>query len=525
MDKWKDSSIAHPGSADSVGSVVAGSLPGRTMTAENMENDLAPVAAVIVLAAGGGTRMKSSKSKLLHEVSGKTMLHFAVSAGAALDPEHLVVVVGSFREQVVEHIGQLSASVTTALQEEQLGTGHAVSCGLADLGELSGEVVVTYGDVPMLTGDTLRRLVALHRAHVNAVTILTAHVEDPTGYGRILRDGERVVGIVEHRDASEEQRAITEINSGIYVFDAAVLRDGLAQLGTDNSQGEQYLTDVAMFAHERNARVGALITDDIWQTEGVNDRIQLARINAEMNRRILDSWMLSGVTIIDPKSTFIDVDVSLARDVVLMPGTILQGATTIGEGAIIGPDTSLMDVEVGAGAEVVRTHGSFAIVGEGAHVGPFSYLRPGTQLGRDGKIGAFVETKNAVIGEGSKIPHLAYCGDAVLDEGVNIGAGVIFANYDGVKKSPAHVGSRAFVGSNSVLVAPVDIAPGGFIAAGSTITDDVPAGGLAVARGRQHIAEDWVIKRRPTSKAAEAAAAHDGSIHPSIDASRSQQKD
>ncbi len=494
------------------------------MTAENIENDLAPVAAVIVLAAGGGSRMKSSKSKLLHEISGKTMLHYAVSAGAALDPEQLVVVVGSFREQVIEHLGQLSASVTTALQEEQLGTGHAVACGLADLGELTGEVVVTYGDVPLLTGDTLRQLVAVHRAHFNGVTVLTAHVEEPTGYGRILRDGERVVGIVEHRDATEEQRQITEINSGIYVFDAEILREGLAQLGTDNAQGEQYLTDVLTFAHEGNHRVGAVVTDDIWQTEGVNDRIQLARINAEMNRRILDRWMLDGVTIMDPQSTFVDLDVDLARDVVLMPGTILQGATTIGEGAIIGPDTSLMDVEVGAGAEVVRTHGSFAIVGEEAHVGPFSYLRPGTQLGRGGKIGAFVETKNAVIGENSKVPHLAYCGDAILDDDVNIGAGTIFANYDGVNKSPTHVGKGAFVGSNSVLVAPVDIAPGAFVAAGSAITEDVPAGGLAIARGRQHNAEGWVVKRRPETKAATAAAEHDGSIHPAVEESRSQQK-
>ncbi len=494
------------------------------MTAENLENDLGPVSAVIVLAAGGGSRMKSSQSKLLHHISGKTMLHYAVSAGAALDPAHLVVVVGKYREQVVEELGQLSTSVTTALQKEQLGTGHAVLCGLAELGDLTGEVVVTYGDVPLLTGDTLRQLVAVHRANRNCATVLTANVKDPTGYGRIVRDGERVVGIVEHDDATAEQKLINEINSGIYVFDAETLRTGLAELSTDNAQGEQYLTDVVESAHERGDRVGALVTDDIWQTEGVNDRIQLARITAEMNRRTLDAWMLAGVTIMDPGSTFIDVDVDLARDVVLMPGTILQGATTIGEGAIIGPDTSLMNVEVGAGAEVVRTHGSFAIIGEGAHVGPFSYLRPGTQLGRDGKIGAFVETKNAVIGEGSKVPHLAYCGDAILDDGVNIGAGTIFANYDGVNKSTTHVGKDAFVGSNSVLVAPVDIAPGGFVAAGSAVTEDVPAGGLAIARGRQHTVEGWVVKRRPGSKAAQSAQAHDGAIHPAILESRSQQK-
>ncbi len=235
----------------------------------------------------------------------------------------------------------------------------------------------------------------------------------------------------------------------------------------------------------------------MWQTEGVNDRVQLARINLEMNRRIRDAWMMAGVTMVDPSSTWIDVDVDLARDVVLMPGVILQGATTVGEGAIIGPDTTLMDVEVGPGAEVIRTHGSFAVIGENATVGPFAYLRPGTELGKGGKIGTFVETKNAVIGDGAKVPHLTYVGDAVIDEGVNIGAGTIFANYDGIHKSTTHVGKNAFVGSNSVLVAPVDIGAGALVGAGSTITDDVPAGSLALARGRQRNIDGWTADRRP----------------------------
>ena len=403
--------------------------------------------------------MKSKKSKVLHEVAGKTMLSYAVSAAAALDPEHLVVVVGNKREQVVEELGRLDESVTSQVQEEQHGTGHAVQCGLAGLEDIQGDVVVTYADVPMLTGDTLRQLVAVHRSHNNAVTVMTANVDDPTGYGRILRDGDRVRGIVEHKDASEEQRAITEINSGIYVFDAETLRAGLANLKSDNAQGELYLTDVLTHANGNGQQVGAYVTEDLWQVEGVNDRVQLARLNAEMNRRILDEWMRQGVTIVDPTSTWIDVDVDLAPDVVLHPGTILQGATTISEGAIIGPSTTLMDVEVGAGAEVIRTHGSFAVIGEGATVGPFSYLRPGTILGADGKIGAFVETKNAKIAPTAKVPHLTYCGDAVIDEGVNVGAGTIFANYDGEKKYTSHIGKDAFIGSNSVLVAPVDIAP------------------------------------------------------------------
>ncbi|HSO69964.1 MAG TPA: bifunctional UDP-N-acetylglucosamine diphosphorylase/glucosamine-1-phosphate N-acetyltransferase GlmU, partial [Arachnia sp.] len=322
----------------------------------------------------------------------------------------------------------------------------------------------------------------------------------------------------------DEQRAIDEINSGIYVFDAATLREGLASLTTDNAQGEQYLTDVLTYAHSRSQRVGAHLIDDVWQTEGVNDRVQLARINLEMNRRIRDAWMMAGVTMVDPSSTWIDVDVDLARDVVLMPGVILQGATTVGEGAIIGPDTTLMDVEVGPGAEVIRTHGSFAVIGENATVGPFAYLRPGTELGKGGKIGTFVETKNAVIGDGAKVPHLTYVGDAVIDEGVNIGAGTIFANYDGVYKSTTHVGKRAFVGSNSVLVAPVDIGAGALVGAGSTITDDVPAGSLALARGRQRNIDGWTADRRPDSKAAAAAAEHDGSIHPAVLESRAKKK-
>lgn len=448
------------------------------------------------------------------------MLSHAVSAAAALDPDQLVVVVGHQREQVSAHLETLSTSVTTAIQEEQLGTGHAVLCGLADLGELDGEVVVTYGDVPMLTGDTLRQLVALHRAHHNAATILTAEISDPTGYGRILRDGDHIVGIVEHRDADDDQLLISEINSGIYVFDARTLSDGLAQLGTDNSQGELYLTDVVSFANGRGDHVGALRIDDVWQTEGVNDRVQLARVSREMNRRILDAWMLAGVTIVDPTTTWIDVDVDLDRDVTLLPGVMLRGATTVSKGATIGPDTTLMDVEVGPGAEVIRSHGSFAIIAADATVGPFSYLRPGTQLGTGGKIGAFVETKNAVIGEGSKVPHLAYCGDAIVGDGVNIGAGTIFANYDGIIKSNTHVGDAAFVGSNSVLVAPIDIGAGSFVAAGSTVNEDVPPGALAVARSRQHNSASWVADKRPGSKSDIAASEADGSVHPKVAESR-----
>ena len=434
------------------------------------------------------------------------MLSYAVNAATALEPQHLIVVVGHLREEVTGHLDEIAPHCRTAVQDQPNGTGHAVQCGLADLDGLTGEVVVTYGDVPMLTGDTLAELVAAHRANADAITVLTARLPDPTGYGRIVRDSEGLVArVVEHKDADDAVRAIDEVNSGIYVFDAEVLRAGLSRITTDNAQGELYLTDVLAIARADGRRVGAYPIDDLWQTEGVNDRLQLAKMNREMNRRICEQWMRAGVTILDPATTWIHASVDLAADVTVLPNTFLEGATSVGAGATIGPDTTLTDVEVGADATIVRSQLSLAVIGPGATVGPFAYVRPGTQLGATGKIGTFVETKNTRIGEGAKIPHLSYAGDAIIDAGSNIGAGTIFANYDGDNKFPTHVGKRAFVGSNSVLVAPVDIGDGGYVAAGSTVTEDVPPGTLAVARGRQKNADGWVAKRKPGSKADRAA--------------------
>lgn len=494
------------------------------------KDETAKVSAVVVLAAGGGTRMKSNTSKLLHEVAGRSMLSYAVNAAEEVEPEHLVVVVGHKREQVLEHLAEIAPNVTTAVQDQQNGTGHAVQCGLQGLGELTGEVLVTYGDVPMLTGETLVQLVREHRAQHNHITVLTAEVPEPFGYGRIIRDadpsspgsgrGDQIARIVEQKDATPEEAAVTEINSGIYIFNAETLYEGLKHLKTDNAQGELYLTDVISTARANDERVGAHMIDDLWQTEGVNDRVQLARMNGEMNRRIVDRWMRNGVTIQDPATTWIQHDVDIAQDATILAGTHLEGATSIATGAVIGPDTTLTSVEVGEGAEVVRTHGSFSVIGAGATVGPFSFLRPGTELGAKGKIGAFVETKNAQIGDGSKVPHLTYCGDARIGEDVNVGAGTIFANYDGTNKSVTHLGDGVFIGSNSVLVAPVDVADGAFVAAGSAVVEDVPAGSMAVARGRQHVSEGWVTKRRPASKAAKAASRGNHEIHPDVSASR-----
>ncbi|MDK9300852.1 bifunctional UDP-N-acetylglucosamine diphosphorylase/glucosamine-1-phosphate N-acetyltransferase GlmU [Propionibacterium freudenreichii] len=479
------------------------------------------VAAVIVLAAGEGTRMKSRTSKILHEVAGESMISSALRAAAALEPQRLVVVVGHQRAQVEEHLAEVAPEATIAVQEQQNGTGDAVRVGLDALpADLSGDVVVTYGDVPMLSGATLQALVDTHNTQHNAATVLTANVDDPTGYGRVVRENHQVLRIVEHKDADPDELFITEINSGIYVFDADLLRRGLASLRTNNSQGELYLTDVIEYANRHHHAVGAYQTEDTWQTEGVNDRVQLARMNAEVNRRICEHWMLQGVTIADPATTWIQRDVTLEQDVTLLPGTQLLGATSIAAGATIGPDTTLKDVEVGEDAQVIRTHGELAVIGPRTNVGPWARLRPGTELAMGGKIGTFVETKNAKIGENSKVPHLTYCGDAIIGEDVNVGAGTVFANYDGKHKSTTHLGDDVFIGSNSVLVAPVDVADGAFVAAGSAIIDDVPAGALAVARGREHVSDSWVAARHPGSKADEAARNSTGDIHPAVQASR-----
>jgi bifunctional UDP-N-acetylglucosamine pyrophosphorylase/glucosamine-1-phosphate N-acetyltransferase len=459
------------------------------------------------MAAGLGTRMKSATPKVLHEIGGRSLVGHAVVTARALAPEHLVVVIGNGRELVEEHLKTVDPEAKTAVQEQQLGTGDAVRCGLSAVPEdFDGSVIVTSGDVPLLEAETLHELIAEHDKQGNAVTVLTARVPDPTGYGRIIPgDDGTVAAIVEHKDATPDQRQIDEINAGIYVFDAATLRDGLSRLTTDNAQGELYLTDVLAIARNDGKRVGAHVTPDAMQTEGVNDRVQLAALRAELNRRTLDKLMREGVTIVDPNTTWVDQTVQLARDVTLLPNTQLHGATTVDEGATIGPDTTLTNLTVGAGATIIRTHGSDSEIGPQANVGPFAYLRPGTTVGVKGKIGTFVETKNTTIGDGAKVPHLTYAGDATIGEGANIGAGTIFANYDGVAKHPTHIGKHSFIGSNSVLVAPRTVADGAYLAAGTALTEDVGPGEIAVARSRQRNIKGWVARKRAGTKTAKAA--------------------
>jgi bifunctional UDP-N-acetylglucosamine pyrophosphorylase/glucosamine-1-phosphate N-acetyltransferase len=468
---------------------------------------------VIVLAAGGGTRMKSKTMKVLHRIGGRTMIGHVLSAVGGLEPTRVCAVVGHQREQVVPHILECLPDAVLAVQEDQLGTGHAVRIALEALAEQqstpdSGTVLIAYGDTPLLEGGTLRWFAAEHQAAQAAVSILSGVVEAPTGYGRIVRDdvGD-VLAIVEEKDASDEEREIREINSGILAFDAGFLVDVVGRIGNDNAKGEYYLTDTVQLARDAGLTVTAFPVDDVWQTAGANDRAQLAALGREFNRRIVTRWMKDGVTVMDPETTWIDADVVLRADVTLLPGTQLLGATVVGEDAVIGPDTTLDDCEIGAGARVVRTHGQLAVIGDGATVGPFSYLRPGTTLGVGGKIGAFVETKNAQIGDGAKVPHLSYVGDAEIGEGTNIGAGTIFANYDGVNKHRTKVGKHARTASNNTFVAPVTIGDGAATGAGTVVRKDVPPGALAVNVGQQRNLEGWAQDKRPGTAQAEAAAA------------------
>ena len=474
-------------------------------------------AAVLVLAAGAGTRIRSDTPKVLHTLAGRSMLAHALHSAAKVAPQHLVVVVGQDRQKlapaIAELVGELGRPIDTAVQDQQLGTGHAVGCGLAALPEdYNGIVVVISGDVPLLDSDTLADLIATHTAESAVATVVTTTLPDPTGYGRILwTQDHEVMAIVEEADATPSQQAICEVNAGVYAFGIAALRSGLSRLRSHNAQQELYLTDVISIVRQDGQVVHAKHVDDSALVAGVNDRVQLADLGAELNRRIVAAHQLAGVTVVDPATTWIDVDVTVGRDTVVYPGTQLLGATRIGGRCQIGPDTTLTDVTVGDGATVVRTHGGQSVIGDGAAVGPFAYLRPGTALGADGKLGAFVETKNSTIGAGTKVPHLTYVGDADIGEHSNIGASSVFVNYDGENKSRTTIGSHVRTGSDTMFVAPVTVGDGAYTGAGTVVRDDVPPGALAVSAGPQRNIEGWVSRKRPGSAAAAAAAAASGS--------------
>lgn len=467
--------------------------------------------AVLVLAAGPGTRMRSETPKVLHTLGGRSMLSHSLHAMTKLAPQHLVVVLGHDHQRisplVAELADDLGRTIDVALQDQPLGTGHAVLSGLSALPEdYAGIVVVAAGDTPLLDADTLADLIATHRAAAAAVTVLTTTLGDPHGYGRILRTQDNeVMAIVEQTDATASQRGIREVNTGVYAFDIVALRSALSRLSSNNAQQELYLTDVISILRRDGHTVSAQHIDDSAVVAGVNNRVQLAELGAELNRRIVATHQLAGVTVIDPATTWIDVDVTIGRDTVIHPGTQLHGRTQVGGHCDIGPDTTLTDVSVGDGASVVRTHGTSATLGDGVNVGPFTFLRPGTVLGADGKLGAFVETKNATIGTGTKVPHLTYVGDADIGEHSNIGASSVFVNYDGTTKRRTTIGSHVRTGSDTMFVAPVTVGDGAYTGAGTVVRDDVPPGALAVSAGPQRNIEDWVVRKRPGTAAARAA--------------------
>ncbi len=471
---------------------------------------MVPPTAVIVLAAGEGTRMNSrAVPKVLHGFAGRTLLAHVLAAAAPLAAKQTAVVVGHRREQVVAHLDavrDLAGPAQPVVQDEQHGTGHAVRIALdAVPAETGGAVLVLPGDAPLLTTATLAALVAEHAATGAAATILSSVVADPTGYGRVLRDAAgAVTRIVEHKDATEAELTVTEIGTSVYVFDHVLLRSALARLSRDNAQGEEYLPDVVGILAGDGQRISAVVAP-ADETAGVNDRVQLAAAHRLYNTRLLEAHMRAGVTVVDPLTTWVDAEVTIEPDAVLLPSTELTGATTIGAGAMVGPQVTLTDTSVGAGARLDRCVATQAAIGAEVTIGPYAYLRPGTVLADGVHIGTYVELKNADVGEGTKIPHLSYVGDATIGEHTNIGAATVFVNYDGVDKHHTTIGSHARTGADNMFVAPVEVGDGAYTAAGSVITHDVPPGAMGVARAPQRNVARWVLRKRAGTAAAEAA--------------------
>ena len=463
------------------------------------------VQTVIVLAAGEGTRMKSATPKVLHSVAGRSLLGHVLHAVNHLSPKELRIVVGSGREAVEAHIADIAPKATTIFQEHRGGTGHAAQLALAGITP-KGTILILAGDTPLLSGDSLAQFVAAHSAGKFAASVLTAEHPDPTGYGRIIRDdNDELLRIVEEKDATEDEKFIFEINSGVYAFDGEKLAASIGKLTNANAQGELYLTDVIGILKSAGESIAAIMIDDFTETLGVNDRVQLAESAAMLRDRINDQWMRAGVTIIDPTTTWIDATVELSNDVTIHPGTALFGSTKLATGAVIGPRTTLEDCIVDEGAKVVESNCTESKIGKDAKVGPFTYLRKGSVLANESKAGAFVEIKNSTVGEGTKVAHLSYVGDAEIGKESNIGAATIFVNYDGESKHKTKVGDHVRIGSDTMLVAPVSVGDGAYTAAGSVINEDVPAGAIGIGRARQVNILGWVLKKRKDSKSAAAA--------------------
>jgi bifunctional UDP-N-acetylglucosamine pyrophosphorylase/glucosamine-1-phosphate N-acetyltransferase len=448
----------------------------------------------VILAAGKGTRMKSRHYKVLHPVCGKPMIQHIVDTAEQIDLQKIILVVGHGAEKVKEQLGDRYSYV---LQEEQLGTGHAVIVAKDELKDKQGITLLLYGDTPLITKEVLEELMQTHRREQATVTILTALLDDPTGYGRIIRNEQNdVLKIVEHKDASEAERRVREINTGIYCFDNQKLMWALDRLNNNNAQGEYYITDCVEILKAEGEKVSAYLTQDTDVTLGVNDRVQLADVERKMQRRINEAHMRAGVTLINPEQTQIEADVRIGQDSVIYPGVLITGQSQIGEDCTIGPNTELHNAKIGNRVSVKQSVILDSTVGDDTTVGPFAYIRPGSEIGQHCRIGDFVEIKNSSIAAGTKIPHLSYVGDADIGKNVNIGCGAVTVNYDGQRKHRTIVGDDSFIGCNVNLVAPVEIGKGAYLAAGSTITDPVSDGSFAIARERQVTKENYVQQLR-----------------------------
>lgn len=454
--------------------------------------------AAVILAAGKGTRMKSKTPKVLHTVCGLPMIQQVLQAVGQIGTEKTIVVVGYQGDEVAKQLGQ---EVEVAVQKEQLGTAHALLSTEPFLKNYSGHILVLCGDTPLITPQTLSQLVDFHEASSAVATVLTAKMEDPSGYGRVIRDdNDRVNKIVEQKDASLEELLVQEINTGIYCFEADFLFAALSAISPNNAQGEYYLTDIIQLYVSQGRLVRAITVDDVTEIQGINDRIHLAKAESVLRRRVLDKLMMNGVTVIDTASTFIDQTVEIGEDTVIYPFTYIEGKSIIGSDCVIGPQTRLVDVQVGNGVEIQNSVVLKSKIGDRSTIGPFAYIRPETVIGDEVKVGDFVEIKKSNVGNNSKIPHLSYIGDTMIGQNVNIGAGTITCNYDGVSKHPTLIEEGAFIGSNTNLVAPVRVGAGAVIGAGSTITEDVPAGALGLARGKQRNIENWLSRKKPEKR-------------------------
>ena len=466
---------------------------------------MSKVELVIVLAAGEGTRMKSKSAKVLHEIAGRTIIENLLAAVKPLEAKNLTVVVGSHKDEVIDHLSKIAPKAKTIFQEKRNGTGGAAQLALASH-KGDGTVLILAGDTPLLTTQTLQEFIDLHASHKNKASVLTALLPDPTGYGRIIRGGDGVIlKIVEEKDATDSEKDIDEINTGVYLFESKVLSAVISKIQSNNSQKELYLTDVISLLNDQKESVHAIVSNDYTETLGINDRTQLAECAAIMRDRINNQYMLAGVSIIDPTTTWIDAGVKIEADVVIYPSSSISGESVIKSGAIIGPRTTLVDCEVGSGASVIESFATKSKIGAGAKVGPYTYLRKGTVLDSDSKAGAFVEIKNSTVGKGSKVAHLSYVGDAQIGQESNIGAATVFVNYDGENKHQTKIGDQVRIGSDTMLVAPVTIGDGAYTAAGSVINEDVPAGAIGIGRARQVNILGWVLKKRKDSKSAAAA--------------------